>query len=110
MKDERKKCRVVSCEIFEKKEKNLKTHECLCVFLVVQVCKKIVSLMTKKDRIKLVIINEIHENQGCANEKVDLKMRIYVLHTSMVFIWSISLEFLACSNQLFFFQIFLKAP
>jgi hypothetical protein len=23
MKDERKKCRVVSCEIFEKKEKNL---------------------------------------------------------------------------------------
>jgi len=44
MKDERKKCRVVSCEIFEKKEKNLKTHdECLCFFLVVQVCKKIVS-------------------------------------------------------------------
>ena len=45
MKDERKKCRVVSCEIFEKKEKNLKTQKRVCCvfFLVVQVCKKIVS-------------------------------------------------------------------
>tara|TARA_B110000444_G_C18551729_1_gene460562 strand:- start:439 stop:576 length:138 start_codon:yes stop_codon:yes gene_type:complete len=33
-------------------------------------------------------------------------MRIYVLHTSMVFIWSISLEFLARSNQLFFSDFF----
>ena len=33
------------CEIFEKKEKNLKTQKRLCCvfFLVVQVCKKIVS-------------------------------------------------------------------
>ena len=33
------------CEIFEKKEKNLKTQKRVCCvfFLVVQVCKKIVS-------------------------------------------------------------------
>jgi len=47
MKDERKKCRVVSCEIFEKKEKNLKTHECVCVFFWLCKCvKKLAKTLT----------------------------------------------------------------
>jgi hypothetical protein len=42
MKDERKKCRVfVSCEIFEKKEKNLKTQKRVCcVFFWLCKCVK----------------------------------------------------------------------
>ena len=59
MKDERKKCRVVSCEIFEKKEKNLKTHTSVCVFFWLCKCvKKIVS----SDALELHMLKEKQNN------------------------------------------------
>ena len=59
MKDERKKCRVVSCEIFEKKEKNLKTHdECLCFFWLCKCVKKIVS----SDALELHMLREAKQH------------------------------------------------
>ena len=108
MKDERKKCRVVSCEIFEKKEKNLKTHdECLCFFLVVQVCKKIVS----SDALELhMLIREAKQHNEFYPIHIKGTENIAELMSEKGQKNNFSLEFLARSEKSCSFHHFLKAP